>query len=77
VVAMKLNKSEQEMKRGLLAHVICYAVFNLIQIVVWGIFTPELFFWPLWSLLAWGIGLAFHVRAVYAPSREVQQQRSM
>jgi hypothetical protein len=36
-------------------------VANLAAIVVWWLVTPDQFFWPLYSLVGWGIGLAFHV----------------
>ncbi|MFI6317652.1 2TM domain-containing protein [Nonomuraea sp. NPDC050556] len=55
-------KSEPSARAGLRIHIVRY-------VVVWWLFTPRHFFWPLYSLLAWGIGLAFHVRAVSAPSR--------
>ena len=52
------------MKWGLRAHLIAYAIANSAQIVVWRAATPEHFFWPLWSMLGWGVGLAWHAWAV-------------
>ncbi|MET7335074.1 2TM domain-containing protein [Nonomuraea sp. NPDC005650] len=66
---MRSRKSGQQLKRGLQIHVICYVVVNLVQVVVWWLFTPQRFFWPLYSLVVWGIGLAFHIRAASSPSR--------
>jgi hypothetical protein len=54
---MKSTKGETAQKWGLRA-----------QVVLWRLLTPELFFWPLWSMLGWGIGLTFHIWAVYSPS---------
>jgi hypothetical protein len=31
-------------------------------------YTSDQFFWPLWSILGWGIGLAFHSWPVYSGS---------
>nr|WP_204358858.1 2TM domain-containing protein [Streptosporangium sp. 'caverna'] len=46
---------------------IFYVLANLAQVVVWRVYDPEHFFWPLWSIVFWGIGLAFHAWAVYSP----------
>ncbi|GII51959.1 hypothetical protein Pth03_03480 [Planotetraspora thailandica] len=59
-----------------MAHVISYIAANLAQVVAWWLFTPERFFWPLYSLGAWGIGLAFHIWAVYSPSRRIPHHSS-
>jgi len=34
---------------------------------IWLAITPGGFYWPMFPLLGWGIGLAFHVWDVYAP----------
>ncbi|MGV9380447.1 2TM domain-containing protein [Nonomuraea sp. NPDC003707] len=64
------------MKRGLAAHVISYVVVNLAQVVVWRLFTPKHFFWPLYSLGVWGVGLAWHIWAVCSPSRRIPHSPS-
>jgi len=65
---MTSKKSVNAMKWGVRIHFLCYVLANLAQVVLWWLLTPEHFFWPLWSILAWGIGLAFHIWAVYSPS---------
>ena len=65
---MTLKKSETAKKWGLRIHILCYVLANLVQVLVWWLFTPEQHFWPVWSLLAWGTGLAFHIWAVYSRS---------
>ncbi len=54
------------LKRGLRVHALIYVLANVVQVVVWFAYTPEQFFWPLWSILGWGIGLVFHTWAVYS-----------
>ncbi|MBB2946659.1 hypothetical protein FB565_006427 [Actinoplanes lutulentus] len=54
------------LKRGLQIHALIYVMANIIQVVVWFAYTSEQFFWPLWSILGWGIGLVFHIWAVYS-----------
>jgi hypothetical protein len=66
---MRSAKSERQLRVGLRVHVICYAAAHVVQVVLWWLFTPQHFFWPLYSLVAWGIGLAFHIRAVSSRSR--------
>ncbi|MEW9528421.1 2TM domain-containing protein [Microbispora sp. NPDC049125] len=56
------------LKRGLWIHALIYVVANVIQVVVWFAYTSEQFFWPLWSILGWGLGLVFHIWAVYSGS---------
>jgi len=46
------------------AHVAYYVVANAIQVVVWWVSTPDKAFWPVWSIVFWGVGLAFHAWAV-------------
>jgi hypothetical protein len=65
---MRSNKSENALKWGLLIHVLSYALGVLAQVVLWWLLTPDIFFWPLWSMVGWGIGLAFHIKAVRSPS---------
>jgi hypothetical protein len=59
-----MHKSASAMKWGLRVHIFWYVVANLAQVVVWWLATPDQFFWPLWSVLAWGIGLVAHIWAV-------------
>ncbi|WP_432990398.1 2TM domain-containing protein [Dactylosporangium sp. CA-233914] len=66
---MTSTKSATQIKWGKRIHLLCYLVANVIQVVVWWLYTPDHFFWPLWSILAWGIGLAFHLRLAGAPHR--------
>ncbi|MEU7753062.1 2TM domain-containing protein [Micromonospora sp. NPDC049171] len=60
---MTSMKSEAAMTLGLRLHVLSYVIANPAQIVVWWFATPDHFFWPVWSILGWGVGLAFHVWA--------------
>lgn len=46
-------------KRDFKNHVVVYGVVNTILVVVWAA-TGAGFFWPIWSIAGWGVGLAFH-----------------
>ncbi|WP_198169591.1 2TM domain-containing protein [Herbidospora daliensis] len=61
--------SESGKKWGLRLHLLFYVLSNLSQVVVWRLFDSDHFFWPMWSIVFWGIGLAFHYWAVLAPPR--------
>lgn len=53
-------------KRGLMAHVLAYVMVNLLLVAVW-FTTGADFFWPIFPLFGWGIGLAFHTWDVLWP----------
>lgn len=53
-------------RRGLAQHLLAYTTVNLALVVVWAM-TGASFFWPVFPILGWGIGVAFHVWDVYAP----------
>ncbi|MCK9901778.1 hypothetical protein CC117_22155 [Parafrankia colletiae] len=71
---MRANKTEGQLVWGLRIHVACYLLANLAQVLVWALATPDHFFWPLWSILAWGIGLGFHIWADHPPARSKARQ---
>lgn len=61
---MTPQKTVAAMKLGLRIHLLWYVIANVIQVVLWWILTPDIFFWPLWSIVGWGIGLPFHIWGV-------------
>lgn len=69
-----MRKNDNAMRWGLRVHVLCYLAANLIQVLVWWLFTPEQHFWPIWSILGWGAGLVAHAWAVRAMSRRSERQ---
>ena len=55
-------------KRDLQAHLLAFVLVNLFLNGIWLLTTPGGFYWPMFPLLGWGIGLAFHVWDVYVGS---------
>jgi hypothetical protein len=53
-------------KRDFRAHVLAYGLVNLFLVVIW-FATGAGFFWPLFVIFGWGIGLAFNAWDVYSP----------
>jgi hypothetical protein len=58
------HKSDSALRWGVWIHAFWYVVANVAQVIVWATATPDVFFWPLWSIVGWGIGLVAHFWAV-------------
>jgi uncharacterized membrane protein len=65
--AIKRLKAKSEFK----AHLLAYVLVNTFLVVIWAV-TGADFFWPIFPLLGWGIGIMFHAWDVYgsSPSEE-------
>jgi len=66
-------------KRDLQAHLMAYLTVNLFLTGIWLFTSPDGFYWPIFPLLGWGIGLALHLWDVYAPTPVTEEkiQREM
>jgi hypothetical protein len=51
-------------KRGFYAHLLVYVLVNSVIVVIWAI-TSAGFFWPVFPMLAWGIGLVMNAWDVW------------
>ena len=51
-------------KREFKAHVFAYVLVNAFLVAIWAV-TGADFFWPIFPILGWGIGLFFHGWDVY------------
>lgn len=63
-------------RRDFTTHLITYLVVNALLVGIWAMTSRE-FFWPVFPLLGWGIGLFFHGLDVYRgePSEdEIQRE---
>ncbi|MEU4421503.1 2TM domain-containing protein [Actinoplanes sp. NPDC024001] len=47
-------------RRELQVHLLAYALVNFFLIVIWWLTSPGGFFWPMFPLFGWGIGIVFH-----------------
>ena len=61
-------------KRDLHAHLLAYVMVNLFLNVIWLLTNPGGFYWPMFPLFGWGIGVAFHVWDVYWPEEPAEEQ---
>ncbi len=53
--AIKRLKAKREFKM----HLGVYLIVNAMLIAIWALSAPQ-GFWPIWVLVFWGVGLAFH-----------------
>ena len=61
-----------EDRRGLMAHVLAYSTVNLLLVALWYA-TGAPFFWPMFPIFGWGIGLTLHAWAVFWPEPSPRQ----
>lgn len=67
-----------EARRGFWTHAVIYVAVNTLLVVVWAT-SNRGYFWPVWSMAGWGIGLLMHARGVFfqRPITEADIQREM
>ena len=64
-------------KREFGGHLLAYLLVNLLLVVVWAM-TGASFFWPIFPMLGWGIGVAFHAWDTFGgPPSEDRIRREM
>lgn len=66
-------------KRELQTHALAYVLVNAVLVGIWVVTGPSWLFWPVFSLLGWGIGLVFHAWNYFYGARisEEEIQREM
>ncbi len=65
-------------KREFQVHFLAFVLVNAMLVVIWALSNDRGFFWPIFPILGWGLGLAFHAREVYArPPSESSIEREM
>jgi hypothetical protein len=67
--------SQLRKRRGLQAHALAYAMVNLLFVAIWYFVSPHGFFWPVFPMFGWGIGLAFNAWDVYFPGPSEERIR--
>jgi hypothetical protein len=59
-------------RRGLIAHTLAYGSVNVLFVSLWYA-TGAGFFWPVFPIFGWGIGLALHAWSVVSPEPDETQ----
>jgi hypothetical protein len=52
-------------RRDFYAHLLIYALVNTFLVVVWAMTNPDGFFWPIFPIALWGIGVIMNAWDVY------------
>ena len=65
-------------RRDFRTHVATYVVVNALLVVIWAV-TGAGYFWPIWPIAGWGVGLALNAWVVYfeRPITEDEIRREM
>lgn len=61
-------------KQALRIHLVVYLAVNTLLVAIWAITSPG-YFWPIWPMLGWGIGLAAHAVTVTVGPRQISEER--
>jgi len=65
-------------KREFWTHLTAYLVVNTMLVIIWLITDVGGYFWPVWPIAGWGIGLTLHaVETFRTPIGEAAIQREM
>jgi hypothetical protein len=59
-------------KRGFWVHFAVYLAVNALLVAIWAM-TSTAYFWPVWPMLGWGIGVVAHAVSVYVGPSEISE----
>jgi hypothetical protein len=65
-------------RKGFQANLVAYVVINAFMVGIWAL-SGGGYFWPMWTILGWGIGLTFHAWATFGerPISEAEVQNEI
>lgn len=69
-----------EAKRGFQTHLVAYIAVNILLTGIWAVSSSgSAFFWPIFVMLGWGVGLVMNAWAVYGrkPITDADIEREM
>jgi 2TM domain-containing protein len=52
-------------RRDFRAHLLVFTLVNAFLVVIWAMTTPDSFFWPVFPIAGWGIGVVMNAWDVY------------
>ena len=61
-------------RRDFYGHILVYALVNAFLVVIWWMTSPDGFFWPVFPIVGWGIGVVMNAWDVYY-SEDLDEER--
>ncbi len=61
-------------KRAFWVHLAVYFAVNAFLVFIWAV-TSGSYFWPVWPILGWGIGLVAHAMGVFFAPMDISEER--
>ena len=61
-------------KRAFWTHFATYLAVNALLVVIWAVTSPG-YFWPIWPILGWGIGVGANAVGVFLRPQEISEER--
>lgn len=52
-------------RRDFYGHILVYSLVNTFLVVIWWVTSPDGFFWPVFPIVGWGIGVVMNAWDVY------------
>ena len=74
--AYKKAKEKAEAKIGFFIHLAVYVVVNIFLIIL-NVTIAKGYFWAIWPLMGWGIGVFFHGMGVFVFSKKSSLKERM
>ena len=56
------------------SHLTSYVLVNALLVGIWA-FTGQGYFWPIWPLLGWGVGIVFHAWDTFGHRSEITEDQ--
>lgn len=61
-------------KRGFWVHLAVYLAVNTLLVIIWAASSGD-YFWPVWPMLGWGIGVVAHAATLRVGPSEISEER--
>ena len=65
------------LKKTIKWHAIIFLIINVLLCVIYCFTTPGGYFWPLWSIVGWGVGLILHVVVIGAVLSSTRRKQDL
>ena len=58
------------------SHLTSYVLVNAALVVIWAVTSGTgSYFWPIWPILGWGVGIGFHAWETYGQRSEISEDK--